>query len=329
MPTQQPANPRHIELSAPVELAATAGQALPAQFSGVAYSGGLVPSYGVVIDVASTEVPARMPLLMEHARDNIIGVVEATERQASRILVAGKLFSDLAGSDAERVAQLSSRGAPYQMSVGLYGYSEDYVPAGMTAKVNGAEFAGPLVVLRGGKVREVSIVTLGADPQTSAHVFSLPDGSTAGSPSPSAAHGAPSSSMTLEQLTARVAELTATVSTLTTERDAALSENRTLKEAAAAVAKAQREADVTALFAELGQTPSAEQRAAFTAMGAPEFGVAASMLRATAQQLAARGGALFTETITEAPKGQQQGTPAAKTLNASDIFSRRRALATA
>lgn len=156
-----------LRLHGPLTLAA-AGTALPSRFSGVAYSGGFVPDYGLVIDLSSTTFKQRMPLLNSHWRSDIVGVVEQAANKDGAMTVAGRLFSDMAGSAAERIAQLAQRGAPFEMSVGLYAFAEDAVPAGKSANVNGQVFNGPLNVLRNGQVREVSIVTLGADPRTEA-----------------------------------------------------------------------------------------------------------------------------------------------------------------
>ena len=57
------------------------------------------------------------------------------------------------------------------MSVGLYSFTTESIPAGKSVNVNGQVFSGPLRVLRKGQVREVSIVTLGADPKTAVQVF--------------------------------------------------------------------------------------------------------------------------------------------------------------
>jgi hypothetical protein len=81
------------------------------------------------------------------------------------------LFSDIPGSPAERIAQTAQRGAPYQMSVGLFNYSEEFISSGQHVKVHGKEHTGPLTVLRRGTVRECSIVALGADSATSARLF--------------------------------------------------------------------------------------------------------------------------------------------------------------
>ena len=155
-----------IRLSAPLQLRANPDTKVPAQFSGVAYSGGLVPSYGCVIDISSTTLAERMPLLLEHARSDMIGVVESNSTAGNRISVGGKLFSDVPRNSAERLAQQAQRGAVYQMGVGLFGYSEEAIPVGHSLTVNGKTMTGPVTVLRSGKVREVSIVTLGADYNT-------------------------------------------------------------------------------------------------------------------------------------------------------------------
>ncbi len=161
-----------IRLSAPLTLRAEPDASkLPTKFTGLAYSGGPVPRYDCVIDVNSTTVPQRMPLLAEHDRADMIGVIENSSSGANQIVVGGKLFSDMPGSTAERLAQLAQRGAPLQMSIGLFGYSEEAYAAGHSLTVNGRPVSGPITVLRGGTVREVSICTLGADPNTDVRLF--------------------------------------------------------------------------------------------------------------------------------------------------------------
>ena len=162
---------KQLLLRAPLTFTATQGVTLPAQFEGVAYGGGVVPSHGVVIDLASTAVAPRMPLLHEHLREAIVGVVATAAISNGNITVSGRLFSDMAGTAAERIGQLAQRGAPFQLSVGLYGYNEQMLDAGQAATVNGRTVSGPVSILRRGTVREVSIVTLGADYESSARLF--------------------------------------------------------------------------------------------------------------------------------------------------------------
>lgn len=163
--------PKQMTFSAPIELRASAPGGLPSKLSGVAYSGAAVAGRGVIIDVDSTEVVAPMQLLFEHGRVDCIGVVESATKQGGQIVIAGKLFSDLIDSQGRKVAELAQRGAPFELSVGLFGYDEEYVGRGQRMQVNGRSVEGPISVLRNGRVREVSVVALGADPAAKAKLF--------------------------------------------------------------------------------------------------------------------------------------------------------------
>ncbi|MBL8316086.1 MAG: hypothetical protein JNK55_20305 [Rubrivivax sp.] len=162
---------QELRLASVLNLKAPAPGALPSRLEGVAYSGAIVPSYGVVIDVASTKATAPMVLLAEHDRSQIVGVVEQIAFAGGRITVQGRIFSDMPGSQAERIAQLAQRGTPWQLSVGLHAFTEEVLHLEQSATVNDQTVRGPLTVLRNGIVRECSIVTLGADRNTSARLF--------------------------------------------------------------------------------------------------------------------------------------------------------------
>ena len=161
---------KRIELKAPLSANVTTDAKLPTRFSGTAYTGAAVSS-GLVIDLASTTVPQSMALLSEHGRTDIVGRVESTAKQGGQLIVAGTLFSDMEGRAAQ-VARLAARGFPFQMSVGLFDFSEQEVATGQRVAVNGRDVVGPAHILRNGTVREVSVVTLGVDPQTNVQFFS-------------------------------------------------------------------------------------------------------------------------------------------------------------
>lgn len=165
-----------IELRAPLELHAPRPGKLPSAFDGIAYSGGVVHGLGVVIDLSTLRVADRLPVLEEHHRERVLGVVAEAVNDGRRLTVAGRLFSDMPGGSAERIASLAARGAPFQLSVGLYGYTEEELQPGAATTVNGATVVGPISILRRGLVREVSIVTLGADVGASARLFSSRQG---------------------------------------------------------------------------------------------------------------------------------------------------------
>jgi len=169
-------NPSEIVLTSPLLLAAGSdAAALPQQFSGVGYSGAMVQNWGaLVVDLATTKFATPMPLLAEHVRSEIIGVIDGGNNDGASLQVSGKIFSDIPGSQGEQIAQRAIRGAPYEMSIGLFEYNELWVAAGSSLMVNGQLFNGPLTVLQNGRVREVSIVSLGADANTDAQLFSAP-----------------------------------------------------------------------------------------------------------------------------------------------------------
>lgn len=246
-PPQQGLPADAMVFGAPIELKANDDGGLPARFSGTAYSGGLVPDYGVVIDMASTTYNAKLPLLDSHARWDIVGVIEQAATRDFQMQVSGNLFSDMPGSSAERIAQLAQRGVPFEMSVGLYAFRREFVPAGETVKVNGQTFNGPVNVLRNGQVREVSIVTLGADPRTTSKFFDLVDGDP--------------SMKTIEQLTAEVAELTAKTAGHAAALDAARAEGAVAERDRIKAVQAQALAGHEQLIGELmfdGKTSGAE-----------------------------------------------------------------------
>lgn len=161
-----------LNFSAPLMLRAPVGSALPSKIEGIAYSGAAVPGYGVVIDLAQTAFNTPMQLLLEHDRAQPVGVIEGAAVGGGQLVIVGRLFSDIAGGSAERIAMNAQRGSPYQLSIGLFGFSETQLSQGQSTTVNGRAVVGPITILRGGLVREVSVVTLGADRGASARFLS-------------------------------------------------------------------------------------------------------------------------------------------------------------
>lgn len=160
-----------LYLSAPLALAATEGEELPRRFSGLAYSGGLVEDWQtpIVIDLSATSIADGLPLLYRHDQERDIGTIDGVTNDGASLSVSGELFSDL-DDDARKIAAKSKRKARYQMSVGLFGASHQEIKAG-SVEINGRTLQAPITVLRGGIIREVSIVPLGADRNTNAAFF--------------------------------------------------------------------------------------------------------------------------------------------------------------
>jgi len=145
--------------------------------TGIAYAGGLVTDHGywnnLVIDLASLTVATPIPLLLGHDQEGTVGIV-TTATTAGNLSIAATLFADIDAA-AAMVAAKADKGFPWQLSVGIWPSSVEDVPSGSSVSVNHQTFAGPVTIFRGGRVREVSVVALGADRNTSATVLGAGD----------------------------------------------------------------------------------------------------------------------------------------------------------
>jgi phage head maturation protease len=221
---------------------------LPRRFSGVAYSGGVIPDYGwngdAAIDLATLQTGGEIFALVDHNPTMRAGKLRA-RCEAGQLLVDGEFFTS---TEAGReVAATFAEGAPWQMSVGIQ------------ASVEGSEKPRPVElngqsltvnsIFRNASLREVSFVPVGADPSTSVSAFAKQ--STEGAPK-----------MELEKLQQQVAELTAKLAAVQAERDAS-------NEAIQLAATVQRKAELVLLFAE--KPLSAEAETIYLSLSAAQF----------------------------------------------------------
>lgn len=289
-------------------------------FSGVAYSGGLVEDwyYPIVIDLSTTKLASRMPLLFAHDRDKNIGVITTAELD-SKITVGGKVFSDI-DDTAKSVVDKADRGAEYQMSIGIFRSKTQFYEADEEVEVNGQKFSGPVAVMRNGLVREVSVLPLGADDETNAQFFSaLPKPKSESSGSETGDSNMP----TIEELTAQVADLTKQVKSLSEDLAAAVTRAEEAEQKIEdAKLKARKDA-IENLFKTVGQEYDDDTIAPILEMSEAAFGVfAASLKKANERKLP---GDLFRETATEGEDDsdtREKGKGAS--LNVIDIYNRRR-----
>lgn len=276
-----------IYLTAPLQLAEQDGEDLPRTFSGEAYSGGLIPGYygdrGLVVDLSSARMGKSMPLLLEHERDRTIGLINGIE-SGNSLKVSGDLYSDI-DDNAKTVAMKAKRGLPYQMSIGVFDASVENVPAGKSVVVNGRTFSGPVTVLRQGHIRETSIVTLGADPETSVAMLSQQE-----------------RNMELEQALARITQLEADVAALTSERDTAAASLAAANDKLEAIELAAKTDLVKQYFSAVGKDATEEATKQYLAFGADQL----KIMLADATELKSRAPEhLFRETATGAPEKRQ------------------------
>jgi phage major head subunit gpT-like protein len=172
-----------IDLTAPVVIAqgieAADGQAKKLPTIQVdAYNGGPMRVGGyyrpVVIDLAGVAGLGRpIPVLRNHDAERIVGHgVAAVDGGA--IKLAGTLSAE--NEDSNDITRLAGNGFPWQASVGLQPMRLENVEPGATSRVNGQDIAGPAIVVRAGKLFEVSIVPLGADDTTATRVAATLEG---------------------------------------------------------------------------------------------------------------------------------------------------------
>lgn len=137
----------------------------------LAYSGGPmtgIPGFPGVsyLDLAGQlDVSGEIPILADH-QDRLGDIAgQGTARiERGTIRAAGILTP--ATPAGQQVIALSKTGVTLQASVGFAVARKEYVPAGQSATVNGRSVPGPLTIVREGKLREISLVPIGADPQT-------------------------------------------------------------------------------------------------------------------------------------------------------------------
>lgn len=267
---------------------------LPTGFSGIAYSGGVVPDYGwlgdVAIDIATVQVPDRMFALVNHDPDQRAGHCRVwIENHA--IHVAGE-FSKTT-EEGRSVAGEFAENAPWKLSVGFNGPADRYEPP--TEQTLNGQTLTLSTVFRNARILEVSFVPADADPNTRVEAFG-------------ATPGVPPMPDDSPDLKAQIAELKGQVEALTaraTTAETALADER----------KSTRLAAVKALFAAIDREWDEAKAAPYLEMSAVAFEAVSADLRARP----APDPTLFQATATS---GKSQ-TPVVE-LSAQKIYAARR-----
>lgn len=147
----------------------------PARFDMVAYNGGAMEFYWsdvpVVVDLESLEISDKpRPTLKDHNTSLIVGHTTTIENDGSQLRIAG-IFSG-AGAVAREVESSARKGFPWQASIGAtFSKSRvEEIPRDDEVEVNGQAQRGPLLIVRGAQLMEISFVALGADDTTSASI---------------------------------------------------------------------------------------------------------------------------------------------------------------
>jgi phage major head subunit gpT-like protein len=166
---------RRCDLEAEFRLAAAGDATATPTFELVAYTGRAIrQSWSrnpLVVDLAGMDTSRQnIPILWGHDAtiDSVLGQSSAIKSDGQQLIVAGELIGD--GDTAQKVLSLARRGMRFQASIGADTGRIENISPGEVVTVNGREFSGPLSIVRGSSLREVSIVLMGADAQTSAAI---------------------------------------------------------------------------------------------------------------------------------------------------------------
>jgi len=143
------------------------------KFRGVAYSGEVIkdhPHWGdLIFDISSMSFKKRIPVLFNHDPMRIVGS-GSLDKQDQLILNGDFSSTTLDGMNCFNL--ITKEEFPMEESVFIVPEVEE-LAAGKSTVVNGKKVNGPMTIFRNGKIREVSLTPLGADDNTSTHVFNL------------------------------------------------------------------------------------------------------------------------------------------------------------
>jgi hypothetical protein len=134
-----------------------------------AYNGGKmeVDFWGeVVVDLAGMEVRDVTPILYGHNSytiDSVLGQTSKVEK-GDTLKASGMIMGD--SSIVKRFLTLSRNGFKFQASVGTTVLEYKDIEEGASAEVNGQTIEGPFTLAAKSKLKEISIVPLGADSTT-------------------------------------------------------------------------------------------------------------------------------------------------------------------
>ena len=151
------------------QIAPLAGDA-PRRFSGIANSGRPFGygSYQMVVDFDGIRLKDKTAVLIDHDGRQRAGVCTLS-------VVPDGLKADgvlLDNQHGQAVAQESDAGFPWEMSVFVQSDRVEELSAGASVEVNGQTVTGPMMIMRGCAVREVSFTAVGVDAQTHAAALS-------------------------------------------------------------------------------------------------------------------------------------------------------------
>ena len=168
--------PELLRLDAPIELQAAADSTKPPTISILAYAGGIIvvpKGWGrVVIDLRGLDASGQVPILIDHdaSLQGIVGHGTASTTNG-QLLVSGSVPQ--VNDAARQVVERAKAGFVWQASVGVEPTQTETIRAGSEVSVNSRTIKAdgrPFQLVKRGRLREVSIVGIGADPNSAVSI---------------------------------------------------------------------------------------------------------------------------------------------------------------
>lgn len=159
--------PKVLCIGRRIDLKAAAAEGKPRRFLVEAYDGGPLPVDGfdqdVIVDLATTEFPEAMPLLIDHQADveSTVGSTDVIENNGQNLRIGGVVTA--ASPKALQVVQQFDLGQKWQASIGVRIGDLQEIAAGQVVVVNKQQFRGPVLVARNNMCFETSVLPAGAD----------------------------------------------------------------------------------------------------------------------------------------------------------------------
>lgn len=140
--------------------------------SGVAYAGGEIQvgySHPVVVDLSGMALGENTPLLMNHENNvkALIGKVEPYIKD-NQLFYNAEITSK--SYDAENIVSQGKAGVVWQVSIGASVVKSNFIEEDEIREVNGRKFKGPFVHVLKSELREISVVAVGADKNSSMQI---------------------------------------------------------------------------------------------------------------------------------------------------------------
>jgi len=133
------------------------------KIKGVAYSGADILQWQgrMVVDLAGMEFAPQIPLMDSHYNSTEYKLGEVTAKVEDNLLLVDGAIT----SQSEHARQIASEGklSKWQLSIGATILAQKALGQDEKVKVNGIEFTGPMLIVTKSRLREVSVVAIGAD----------------------------------------------------------------------------------------------------------------------------------------------------------------------